>query len=213
MKGCSLRPEARSLRLSRIRSYECVCLASRALTHPAQAATGICPGCLRVFGLSCARRDSETQSAEAAWLWETLDTWTYETRAKRGLWQQGTEETHLRLRSLLVEGQTCVDFGGHTTRDDGENLLAELDELDETSVRERRQTVNARTRRSMAASTCSALSLVFSFAAFTAASMRRAYPGLFAAARMSDGLVVASYRTRLQYTSPAQASASLTCGL
>ena len=37
----------------------------------------------------------------------------------------------LGLGALLVKGQAGVDLGGHTARDDRENLLAELDELGE----------------------------------------------------------------------------------
>ena len=35
----------------------------------------------------------------------------------------------LRLRALLVEGETCVDFGGNAARDDLQDLATELDKL------------------------------------------------------------------------------------
>lgn len=38
--------------------------------------------------------------------------------------------TYLRLGSLLIEGKASVNFSGNTARDKGEDLLAELDELE-----------------------------------------------------------------------------------
>lgn len=42
---------------------------------------------------------------------------------------ESNELLRLRLCALLVEGQTGVDLSGHTSRDDGKDCLAELDQL------------------------------------------------------------------------------------
>ena len=124
---------------------------------------------------------------------------------------QSDELLRLLLGRLLIVGQAGVDFRRDTARDNLQDLLAKLDELwrsryaklatnegggKRTGVQKAGVTKAARrilTRRSMAAFVCSSMLPPFFLPAAIALSIRRWYVGLFAAARMSDGFVVASW--------------------
>jgi hypothetical protein len=54
---------------------------------------------------------------------------------------EGDELLRLLLGSLLVEGETGIDLGGHTARDDVKDLLAELDKLDGIALSDGHQNV------------------------------------------------------------------------
>lgn len=102
---------------------------------------------------------------------------------------------HLGLRCFLVKGKTSIDLSGNPARDDSENLLAEFDKLimmTNTMSTEHHTIRIILTSLSIAALTWVSMSPPLDLPKATAASMRRAYPALLAAAKISDGLVVAS---------------------
>ena len=109
------------------------------------------------------------------------------------------EVSSLGLGGFLIKGETGIDLGGDTAGNDLEDLFSEFDKL-QWPVSEGRYKVGfrERTKRSVAASTCSSMVRPLSLPYAIATLIRPAYAGLFAAASNNDGFVVASYRNMSQ---------------
>lgn len=105
------------------------------------------------------------------------------------------EIIYLFLGAFLVKGKTSIDLRRHTAGDNSKNFFTEFDELNEGGGEKDGDngSTSIHTKRSRAALACSSRVLPLVFPYLTATSMRRAYSDLLAAAKIREGLVVASY--------------------
>ncbi len=113
------------------------------------------------------------------------------------LYIQLRQPTCLLLGGFLVEREAGIDLSRDPTRNDREDLLAKFDKLRAIRYICTQDEMKPLTSLSVALLTWVSRSPPFSLAYLMATSMRRPYPGLLAAAKINEGLVVASYSTQI----------------